>query len=429
MKNYKICVINVILISSIFAFSCNKSETSLNSENLRKFSVHLKSRNSQNAFTNEEYDVMLNTAAVSLIEVAFDRIHSNKVYIAAKKECDGDNNVLLKYINRSINQSFKENIITSTNNSISKISYDENISLKFNRLDREIDLTLEQFNEIIDGVPLGSKTYYIQIYIPFIDNFTSQELPSAIAVASTDTETLLGYELQSSSFIKTIEVDENYARNNLVWVVSMNETIDNEDVFSDYLDCQSGNSNSIFDINEGGETDTLVPRTQVTIEYYLDSIYIKQDLEKWWGGKQDIAWLFTTYPENGFSYYDMYATTVFKTKKLNEWIYVPGYKSRMTLSSPIYRGDVCDWIIYEADAPIERNEQIFYPKLNPCLNTNFQGYYYSRENEFFHRTFQPCSRYYSELNYQYYTRKRDKKWMYNGYAGYVITSSARSDIY
>ncbi|HAQ38164.1 MAG TPA: hypothetical protein DCQ58_06610 [Saprospirales bacterium] len=201
MKNYKICVINVILISSIFAFSCNKSETSLNSENLRKFSVHLKSRNSQNAFTNEEYDVMLNTAAVSLIEVAFDRIHSNKVYIAAKKECDGDNNVLLKYINRSINQSFKENIITSTNNSISKISYDENISLKFNRLDREIDLTLEQFNEIIDGVPLGSKTYYIQIYIPFIDNFTSQELPSAIAVASTDTETLLGYELQSSSSI------------------------------------------------------------------------------------------------------------------------------------------------------------------------------------------------------------------------------------
>jgi hypothetical protein len=76
------------------------------------------------------------------------------------------------------------------------------------------------------GFEYEGKTFYIQIYVPFVENVNPNTRP-VIVVGTDDDDTCEapGYQVSESGKVTVINVTEEFAKENLTWVVSVNERV------------------------------------------------------------------------------------------------------------------------------------------------------------------------------------------------------------
>ena len=87
---------------------------------------------------------------------------------------------------------------------------------------------------------------------------------------------LFGVKLGKNNDIEYVKVDEHYAKENLVWIISTNESIDNVGLVPSSLT----NENSTWDILED---------RGVSLRAQITEVYITSRKEKWFKGKSDVT--------------------------------------------------------------------------------------------------------------------------------------------
>lgn len=208
---------NILLFLIVFTLGCSKED------------IQIESTTDQAIFeqgSQQEYDAMLNTLALGLLEPSRDKQFRSRVLERAKKQFDGDDNVLLKTLSAEMGENLDEILLSSLSKHKDYLAQFQNTNLyNFGNF-----TTLAKIDEVIEGFGLPTQRCYTQIYIPFIDQVDLSELPT-IVVANKDGGdcVYLGYEpIVGTEEYQTVQVDEAYAKKRVTWVVSVNETVDNQ---------------------------------------------------------------------------------------------------------------------------------------------------------------------------------------------------------
>ena len=149
------------------------------------------------------------------------------VYNEALKAFDDDYNVLLLTLDSIMEQNGDDDLNTDFASSITTHRTDVTATTAvpaqdFNALD--VFTSTADITDAIDGFDYFDEIGFIQIYLPFIDDVDFTQQP-AIAICLDDVEETIGYEVQSDGSFRAIMIDEAYAENNPVWVISVNESL------------------------------------------------------------------------------------------------------------------------------------------------------------------------------------------------------------
>jgi len=85
----------------------------------------------------------------------------------------------------------------------------------------------EGIDQAIGGFPAWGMRLYPQIYIPFIDEVDLSDQPTIVVGSEDGGDCIaLGYKpIPGTDDYEVIEVDEAYAKENLTWVISTNESV------------------------------------------------------------------------------------------------------------------------------------------------------------------------------------------------------------
>lgn len=219
MKRYNLIILAIALLAMT---SCNK-------EKIVQEEATGAITNERDAFTIKN-ESMLNTVALGLLDIARDKNFRAEVYQEVGKQFDGDDNVLLKTLQekRDLRTVFSQSL---SNNRIVDHKVTSQIGYEYGFYE-----TTDQLEKAINGFVMDDEVWFSQIYIPFAENINADELPT-IVVGTEDSEdcVALGYKLLKNNGFDIIEVDESYAKEHLVWVVSVNEVVNNEGIIEEEM--------------------------------------------------------------------------------------------------------------------------------------------------------------------------------------------------
>ncbi|MGB0861444.1 MAG: hypothetical protein ACPGXZ_00925 [Saprospiraceae bacterium] len=301
---------------------------------------------------------MLNTIALGLIDIAYDVDFRALVYHKVSEQFDNDDNTLLKHLQEEID------LIPLINTSIqnNKFALDKQLakySYNFYK-----DKTLIQ--QAVEGFVMEDEVWYSQIYIPFMDKHKeSNELPT-IVVGAKDSEDCIamGYKLLANKTFEIIEVDEEYAKENLVWVISVNEVVDNEGHVPSQLNNRDVNNNNLRS-----------PELYVTTSEFK----VSDKKECWLCGKAEVSirWANVDLPSVGGCSNNFFNSRVLLSKvgksDLNDWM--TSYQTLVNISNGVTTkldpNEHILLIMFEYDKNKGLREQIF----APC----YHSYYYRSE--------------------------------------------------
>jgi hypothetical protein len=173
---------------------------------------------------------MVKTAAIGLLELSKQVSFRTTVNAAVALKFDKDNNALLKKINADLLLSGQTGLssqfsssIASNHTALEAKEVAGNLRLK----DYLAYTDLTNIGKTIEGYQTWGNTAYLQIYIPFSESVNLLKQP-VIALADSETSDcqISAYQLDANGIWQAITIDETFAQNNLVWVVSANERID-----------------------------------------------------------------------------------------------------------------------------------------------------------------------------------------------------------
>ena len=219
---------------------------------------------------------------------------------------------------------------------------------------------------------------------------------------------------------------EEFARNNLVWVISVNENIMSEDLLENYWKRIRGDTINNDSIIEPDPTDTLEYREDRCKEYFISDLYLKRSLEGWWGGKSDV-WVIGAFM-NEYGWQVFYPTHFRMLEvwdgNLYKWLHLKEQEGVITVSKlqsddsrTLCKGELLDFIIYERDPYKKKRRREFIPWMGDDQSHSNETYeYYSKEDDFFCRSYPYCGRWYSELP-NFYNWTDDKTFNHPYYAG------------
>jgi hypothetical protein len=174
--------------------------------------IELQSQESQKAYAKNHLRVLGQAAIGIAKEPEFREI----LYPEIEKQFDGDYNVLFE---------------TMVNSTIDNVSTGARMAMSLKTEDNFYD-ALDAFKGI------AGTDYYPQIYIPFYEELKEKQTNTNARVLSTDTDPVIvlfsgddsqdvfpGYKLNDDGELEETDfmVDEEYAMNNEVWVISLNE--------------------------------------------------------------------------------------------------------------------------------------------------------------------------------------------------------------
>jgi hypothetical protein len=75
----------------------------------------------------------------------------------------------------------------------------------------------------IHGLHYFGRTAYSQVRIPFADMHTAEDLPTLVVDFGNGDEMIFGKKIISDGSARTVSIDKQYAKENLVWIISMND--------------------------------------------------------------------------------------------------------------------------------------------------------------------------------------------------------------
>lgn len=243
MNFFKMKKISFLLIPFLLlAISCNKESTSITSkisepvESVTNNNLPTANYSPTTTFSEEEeenYESMVKTAAVGLLELANDSNLRPIINNLIQEQFDGDDNVLLKNLNTAL-ESNGVNLLNEMENSIDLWKTEvENLSFNNSMYhNTEIYDLEERVSQTINGFGYYMDNKFIQIFIPFIDKVDLNSNP-VIALGMEDQEYTDGYQLDTNGNLSGMIVGERFARENLVWVISINEVVNNQGELND----------------------------------------------------------------------------------------------------------------------------------------------------------------------------------------------------
>lgn len=297
-----------------------------------------------------QFNQMVNSGALGIINLSRDTAFRSLVYSKIAERFDGDDNVLLKDLVTYPNSLTPTGIASNMKGSI--LQYYNKLRIgggvtsysNFGYYSDSSDVV-----KLVNGFEVCDETHYLQIYVPFVDSVNLSGNP-VIVIGFEENEDCIvpGYILQNDS-LTVIDVDETYARNNLVWVVSVNEMVDENGVYEDPDAFAPGGSESIVGLRD-------FPTKQVRVR----EIYITDKKECWLCGMAEIsvAGIYTngtncsvvTPAQQGINAANFKKVA---NRDLNSWIWV-GDRSlaRLTSRSHFVRpyDESIQWVFYERDA-------------------------------------------------------------------------------
>jgi hypothetical protein len=196
-------IILVISTVALFILACNKSKTPLDNSS-QSTQTNL---SSVGISDEDKYDRIIETISYGLLDLSTNTAFQSIVNSEISKKFDEDDNVLL----RSLNAECLE------------VGIDLKEEMKTTLLSHGLDEYIIYVDEAVDGFNYYGETLYPQIYIPFIEAQNLNSIPK-ICMNKDDDAILPIIEVQANT-ITSQEADEEFATVNLLWVISINESV------------------------------------------------------------------------------------------------------------------------------------------------------------------------------------------------------------
>ncbi len=215
------------------------------------------------------------TMIIGLLELSVDSNFVSIVNYEVSKQFDDDDNVMLSTLVDVSNEN-KIDLIALMDQSVN--SYENDLPNAEHSFDYYNSLSGQtNISNIIDGFEIDEINYYLQIYIPFADQVNLQDTP-IICFGHQEIETTIGYKLNSDNSISVFEVDEEFAENNLIWIVSANESVDKNGVYDRLANVPSTINSSDFLKSTGRSLE-------------VNQVKINETKESWLNGKAEVAYV------------------------------------------------------------------------------------------------------------------------------------------
>lgn len=203
------------------------------------------------------------TIVVGLLDLSHNNNFVSIVNNEVAAQFDGDDNVLFSTLDteadlqgidlaQEIDQSISSNESNLPNSTHAYASYSTITGTS-------------SIQEILDGFTYSGIDFDVQLYIPFIDEVNTSDIP-VIVFGHEEVENTLGYKLNNDGSISVVEVDEDYAKSHLTWVVSFNET-------------------------GGGKVPTGGSPKAPGWSVQINRVMIDEDKESWIKGKAEVAYV------------------------------------------------------------------------------------------------------------------------------------------
>ena len=309
----------------------------------------------------------INSIALGLLQPAQDSSFRNFVHAKAAEQFDEDDNVLLNEVQYSESETGID-LITEIRAGIN--AYEGQI------IDNTLDFGITDNETTITGGVVAypydtDRTFYLQIYIPFIDEVDLSIMPVIAPEMDENYDGKIeGYQLNSNGSVSVIELTESYASTHLVWVVSINETVGNDGH-------PRGKLHKV-------ETNTKHERATDFKEVFINKINISDKKDPWYAGKADISFIAVQTVGCGL-YFDVAILSDCMKKvsnnDLNTWLSLASIsKIRHFAFDPLLNQstnnyftetEFLHYIIYEQDANCNsNNKDITWSNANYSINVS-----------------------------------------------------------
>ncbi|MEY4571805.1 MAG: hypothetical protein RLZ10_1016 [Bacteroidota bacterium] len=361
MKN-TILAITGIYLSTVFLVSCTK-ENSYTKPSSGNESEILMSVASYSPRTSQQYedlfDSIVKCGALGMIQVMQVKAYREIIKTEVSKAFDGDDNALFK----DISASFTANGLNLQNLMQTSVQGSSNPEYSY------------LINQVLNGFPYFDKTYYSQILIPNIENYDINQT-HAVAINTDDNDLLPGYKV-ISGLTTSISINEQYATENPVYVVMVNERVDNEgNPTKQFI----GNNDNITNTNE----KKLNRRGNKTLlELLITGVKVTTKKEKW--GKGDVSYVAAKYGLPGDVCGDPLKVEMlinrFSTSEMSVWKgprtgFVPAIFYPPTNNNDAWTSlRTCYVILYELD-----NRQKWFKEKSPSYCSNIKLTFISKQD-------------------------------------------------
>jgi hypothetical protein len=357
-------IIGILVFSSLW-YSCKKDDGVVSTNDDQTTASRID--------CDEEFDAVVNSAALGVVELAKSSSFRSLVHSKIQEEFDGDADVLLKTL-----ASLTPNMVETMRQSAT--THKDNIQLGVDLLNYknfQTYTTTEKMNSVVNGFNNCSNTLYTQIYIPFFDKVDHNAVPViVIGYEETDDCIAPAYQILPNGQVKVINVDENFAQNNLVWVVSVNERVTPSGVVAVKTVDESAFTN-------GGGVESREVRKIVKV----DSVMISDKKECWLCGKAEVSFVALhanncTLQGQAFAGYDFISIG---NNDLNTWkkIAYSNGLSYMALDpeNPLLSSECLGFVLYEKDHSKKKWENTW--TFSTCASGgSVDLYYYSKQTPY-----------------------------------------------
>jgi hypothetical protein len=334
----------ILALLGVLLFTGCKKELPLEKSNITNQMVPKSAARLGNNYEND-YDYLIRSTSYGLLKLGLQNSFVTYVNNRCADQFDGDDDILIKDLSSLVYAQYGMNLYNKLDSSL--IQYGDD--------------SLESYLvDAINGMNYYNTKIYAQIYIPYLsDNINKTNPVICLNYEDTATSSLQGIYL-SGGTLHTVTVDDNYAQTHLVWVVSVNETVD---------------SSGVTDVGDNYKTNTFSKVGEV------DAYNITDKKEDWYSGKADLKKISMVTLGNGtserlancagaISGYGDYAIAKVSNSDLGSW-------RNINLSNPILRtlngagfadnlhlwgaSDVVGILFYEYDVreKYSRSAQIF----------------------------------------------------------------------
>jgi hypothetical protein len=338
-----------ILVAVVLGIACSKQEVKKNDDDTTSVQFI------GNFPSDDEliYDSVLIALNWGLIDLSQNLIFRDSVHTGCSRQFDGDYNVVTRAI-AEVWPTFQQDLEASIVNHYSKPN----------------DL-LKYVPFIIDGFDYFDGKAFPQIYVPNLNSINLNSHPM-LCLNLNDDAILPGLKLVNNNILFD-DIDESYASENLVWVLSCNETLLTE---QDYLDIDSlkvviasgspysdttvvsstqGSSQRVVnDLNldytpENKQKNKATKEVSVT----LREVKVTTKKENWGNGRADISFVGGQWNDNcQIETYSGIKMTKIKENQLNTWrqLGTPNIVAGFLYPYTTYTEDENAWaLVYEYD--------------------------------------------------------------------------------
>jgi hypothetical protein len=383
-KTFVLCCVALSCLVMMMA-SCSKDDLGSTNE-----LVGSKLESRDGIHVDTLYEIVVNTFARGLLIKSQDATFRNFVNSTAGDELVGDYEVLGYQLDQSITG--LDTILKSSIDQVS-VTISSSIPAEYAISSKRYSNDLDTINFALDGFDYDDFKFYPQIYIFNYDSINLNQTPVIAVVSTEDHSVLFGYKLNSGTdTYDVVLVDEQFAKQNLVWVISTNEVIESQ---SALLDALNGGSGGV----------TLKSRSTLCAYYKITEVKLWEDLETWWGGKNDISFAaMHVQSSNGIrsgdGTFQQHNIVKIKGKDINKWFSIGGDKGWMVADNDLFcEFESLDFVIYEKDRGLRKWQRDWNPYYNgSCSNESSEIlYWYSSDQNFITQSFPVCSREFGEL--------------------------------